>query len=258
MKVVLFAGGQGTRLRDYSETIPKPLVEVGNRPILWHLMKYYAHFGHTEFILCLGHGGQKIKEYFLHYDECATNDFVLSQGGRNVSLLSTDIQDWQISFIETGRSSSIGERLRRVRPLLGDDEVFLANYADGLSDLPLDAYIDDFHKQDVTACFVSVPAPHTFHIVHADHLNYVQRLEHVGSSDVRINAGFFVLRRELFDYLEPGEELVLEPFQRLMERRQLIAVPYDGFWHNMDTFKDKMILDELAASARPPWQVWST
>ena len=139
MKVVLFCGGMGMRLRDYSDQIPKPLVEVGQRPILWHLMKYYAHFGHKDFILCLGHGASKIKDYFLQYNECSTNDFVLSEGGRTVELLNTDIHDWTITFVDTGRNSSIGERLRRVRPYLGDDEMFLANYADGLSDLDLDA-----------------------------------------------------------------------------------------------------------------------
>src|SRR5262249_16994620 len=156
----------GMRLRDYSDQIPKPLVEVGQRPILWHLMKYYAHYGHTDFVLCLGHGAQKIKEYFLHYDECATNDFVLTQGGKTIDLLSTDINDWRTPFVDPGLTSSIGERLRRVRPLVEDDEAFLANYADGLTDLQLDKYIDDFLSRDLTACFLSVPAPHTFHIVH--------------------------------------------------------------------------------------------
>src|SRR6188472_4060793 len=137
MKVVLFCGGLGMRLRDYSDQIPKPLVEVGSRPILWHLMKYYAHYGHTEFILCLGHGAVGIKNYFLKYDEHTTNDFVLSQGGKKTELLGRDIEDWRITFVDTGLTSTIGERLRRVREHLGKDEMFLANYADGLSDLDL-------------------------------------------------------------------------------------------------------------------------
>ena len=119
MKVVLFCGGMGMRLRDYSDQIPKPLVDVGQRPILWHLMKYYAHYGHKDFVLCLGHGAQKIKEYFLHYDEAATNDFVMTDGGRGVELLSRDIDDWRITFVDTGLTSSIGERLRRVRDHIG-------------------------------------------------------------------------------------------------------------------------------------------
>jgi glucose-1-phosphate cytidylyltransferase len=259
MKVVLFCGGQGTRLRDYSETIPKPLVEVGAQPILWHLMKYYAHYGHKEFVLCLGHGAAKIKEFFLRYDECVANDFIIAPGGRGargVSLLRRDIDDWRITFIDTGISSSIGERLRRVREHLGKDEMFLANYADGLSDLDLAGCVESFRVRDKIASFVSVPAPHTFHIVQTDADNHVTQLEAVAKSQVRINGGFFVLRREIFEYMRPGEDLVLEPFERLIEKRQLLAVPYDGFWRNMDTFKDKMVLDELLAQGRAPWQVW--
>jgi glucose-1-phosphate cytidylyltransferase len=257
MKVVLFAGGMGARLRDYSDQIPKPLVEVGQRPILWHLMKYYSHYGHRDFIVCLGHGGQKIKQYFLNYDESATNNFVLSNGGKQVELLSTDIHDWTITFVDTGLTATVGERLRLVEPYLGSDEYFLANYADALSDLPLDGYVDSFIERGTIGCFLSVPAPHTFHIVHADQDQYVQALEHISESRVRINAGFFVFRRDVFEYMRPNEELVIETFQRLIDKRELLAVPYDGFWQNMDTFKDKMLLDEIYARGNPPWQVWA-
>jgi glucose-1-phosphate cytidylyltransferase len=256
MKVVLFCGGMGMRLRDYSDQIPKPLVEIGQRPILWHLMKYYAHFGHTEFILCLGYGGQKIKDYFLHYDECATNDFVLTHGGHHVELLSKDIEDWKITFVDTGRSSLIGERLRRVKDHVGDDEVFLANYADALTDMDLNAYIDHFTERDTTAIFVTVPAPHSFHVVHSDDDGFVEGLEQVGRSPVRMNAGFFVMRNRIFDYIEPGDELILEPFERMIEKKELLAYPYDGFWRNMDTFKDKVELEEIVNAGDPPWQLW--
>jgi glucose-1-phosphate cytidylyltransferase len=256
MKVVLFCGGQGTRLRDYSEQIPKPLVEVGHRPILWHLMKYYAHFGHKDFVLCLGHGATAIKEFFLKYNECIPNDFVLSEGGRKIDLLHKDIDDWRITFVDTGLNSNIGMRLRQVRDHVASEEMFLANYADGISDLDLPRYIESFRERRKTACFLSVPAPHTFHIVHADQENVATRLELVAQSPVRINAGFFVLRREIFDYLHPGEELVLEPFERLMAKRELLAVPYDGFWRNMDTFKDKMQMDEMVQKGNTPWQLW--
>jgi glucose-1-phosphate cytidylyltransferase len=257
MKVVLFCGGLGMRLRDYSDVIPKPLVEVGVRPILWHLMKYYAHYGHKEFVLCLGHAGSAIKNFFLKYDECLSNDFVYSEGGKKLELLARDIHDWSITFVDTGLNATIGERLRRVREHLQRDEAFLANYADGLSDLDLGEYVDSFMKRDKIACFLSVPAPHTFHIIHADPDNHVSKLEHVARSPVRINGGFFVLRREIFDYMNPGEELVLEPFQRLIEKRQLLAIPHDGFWQNMDTFKDKMQLDEMVSRGKAPWKVWT-
>jgi glucose-1-phosphate cytidylyltransferase len=257
MKVVLFCGGLGMRLRDYSDQIPKPLVEVGHRPILWHLMKYYAHYGHKEFILCLGHGASAIKSYFLKYDECTTNDFVYAEGGKKLTLLNRDIDDWSITFVDTGLSSSIGERLRRVRPHLQGDEMFLANYADGLSDLDLNAYVEMVKARQVIASFVSVPAPHTFHIVHADAQDNLVKLEHVTRSPVRINGGFFALRKEIFDYLQPGEELVIEAFSRLVEKRQVLAVPHDGFWQNMDTFKDKLQLDEMMARGHAPWQAWA-
>lgn len=256
MKVVLFCGGMGMRLREYSETTPKPLVDIGPRPVLWHLMKYYSYYGHRDFILCLGYGAHKIKEFFLHYDEWATNDFVLADGGRTVEMLSKDIDDWRITFVDTGAESNIGERLRRVQRFLGDDEVFLANYADGLSDLPLDDYVDMFLARDRVACFLSVPLPQSFHVVHTNDEGDVTGLEPVSTSQLRINAGFFVLRHEIFDYLNPGEELVVEPFARLVAEQRLQAYHYDGFWRPMDTFKDKLELDRIAASGDAPWQVW--
>jgi glucose-1-phosphate cytidylyltransferase len=258
MKVVLFCGGFGTRLRDYSEQTPKPLVDVGSRPILWHLMKYYAHFGHKEFILCLGYGAGAIKNFFLKYDECVSNDFVLSAGGRNIELLQRDIDDWRVTFVDTGLQSTIGERLRRVRDYVAQDEMFLANYADGLSDLDLRGYVESFRNRNKIACFMSVPAPHTFHIVHADAEQHATKLELVARSPVRVNAGFFVLRRQIFEYMKPGEDLVIEPFERLIAERQLLAIPHEGFWRNMDTFKDKMQLDEMVAQGHVPWQVWAS
>jgi glucose-1-phosphate cytidylyltransferase len=244
------------RLRDYSDQIPKPLVPVGQRPILWHLMKYYAHFGHTEFILCLGHGALKIKQFFLDYHEWESNDFVLSEGGSRVEMLSTDIDNWSITFVDTGYDSNIGERMRRVRKYVDADEMFLANYGDGLSDLDLNQYVSNFAATGHTASFMTVSVPHTFHIVHSNAEGYVEKFEHIAESTVRVNAGFFAFRQGIFDVLWPGEELVLQPFQRLIDRRDLLAVNYDGFWKSMDTFKDKVLLDEIAASGKAPWQVW--
>ena len=147
------------------DRLPKPLVDVGQRPILWHLMKYYSHYGHNEFILCLGYGAHKIKEFFLRYDEWATNDFVLSKGGRDVQMLSTDIDEWQITFVDTGHDSNVGERLRRVQRHLGGEELFLELRRRALRP-SLDRYIDRFLTHDKTAAFLTVPVPHTFHIVH--------------------------------------------------------------------------------------------
>jgi glucose-1-phosphate cytidylyltransferase len=256
MKVVLFCGCLGTRLRDYSDEIPKPLVPIGSRPILWHVMRYYAHFGHTEFILCLGYKGDAIKKYFLTYDECISNDFVFSAGGRDVELLKKDIDGWRITFVDTGLRSNIGERLRRVRKYVENDEVFLANYSDGLSDLDCTSYVDSFVERNKIASFLSVKVPQTFHIVHADADGYATKLESAESSNIRVNGGFFAFRPEIFDYMKAGEELVVEPFARLADQRELVAVAHQGFWRAMDTFRDKIELDAILAAGRAPWQVW--
>jgi glucose-1-phosphate cytidylyltransferase len=168
MKVVLFCGGLGTRLREHSDTIPKPLVNVGYRPILWHLMRYYASFGHTDFVLCLGYRGDMIREYFLKYNEAMTNDFTLSGDSGEVELYSRDLDNWRITFVDTGLHSNIGQRLMRVKPYVDKDEVFLANYADGLSNLPLDRLVSDFQKRKVVATFASVRSAQSFHTVRAD------------------------------------------------------------------------------------------
>jgi glucose-1-phosphate cytidylyltransferase len=217
-------------------------------------MRYYAQFGHKEFILCLGHKGSAIKNYFRNYDECLHNDFVFTNGGSSVELLKNDIADWRITFVDTGERSTIGERLRRVRKFVEPDELFLANYSDSLTDLNLNEYIDGFKQRGKIASFISVRVPQTFHIVRADAEGHLMGLEFVGDSPIRINGGYFVLRRDIFDYMNPNEELVVEPFQRLIEKRELVAVPYDGFWRSMDTFRDKTELDELMLKGPAPWQ----
>jgi glucose-1-phosphate cytidylyltransferase len=256
MKVVLFCGGLGTRLREHSETIPKPLVNIGHRPLLWHLMRYYAHFGHKEFILCLGYRGDMIREYFLNYREAMTNDFVLSEGGRKIELLDSDIDDWRITFVDTGMHSNIGQRLLRVRKHLENEERFLANYSDGISDLPLDDLIADFERKKVVASFASVNSSHTFHTVQSTEDGYVTGISALNEAPIWLNGGFFALRGDIFDYIREGEELVVEPFARLIEKRLLATYPYRGFWHAMDTFKDKITLDRMEAQGNCPWMVW--
>ena len=256
MKVVLFCGGLGTRLREYSDKIPKPMVNIGYRPILWHVMKYYAHYGHKDFILCLGYKADYIKNYFLNYDECLSNDFVLSEGGRNLELLSTDIDDWKITFVDTGLMSNIGQRLKAVEKYLKGEEMFLANYSDGLTDLPLSRAIEYFYEQQKTACFLSVKPTQSFHVVSLKENGQVKAIEHIAHSDMWINGGYFIFKREIFDYINDGEELVQEPFSRLIEQEQLTAYPYKGFWACMDTFKDKQKLDELYERDEAPWEVW--
>jgi len=258
MKVVLFCGGLGTRLRDYSESIPKPMVTIGYRPILWHVMKYYAHFGHKDFILCLGHGADAIKNYFLNYNECVSNDFVLSGGGKDVKLLSSDIHDWRITFADTGVNANIGQRLWAAQRYLHGEEMFLANYSDGLTDLPLPLQLDHFRQQGKIASFLCVRPNLSYHVVslHQGSGNLVSGIHDISNGSVRINGGFFVFNARIFEYIREHEELVAEPFQRLIQEEQLVAYPYDGFWESMDTFKDKQRLESLCASGSAPWEVW--
>jgi len=258
MKVVLFCGGFGMRIRDYSDTVPKPMIEIGTRPLLWYLMKYYSTFGHNDFILCLGYKGDVIKKYFLNYDEWLSNDFVLTHGGKDVNMLSTDTQEWKITFVDTGLKSNIGQRLKAVEKHLEGEEMFLANYTDGLSDLPLNDYIGDFVRSGKTACFMAVKPTSSFHVVDIDETQQVRGIRHLAESEIWMNGGFFVFRKEIFKYMENGEELVSEPFRRLIEKGELLSRKYHGFWMCMDTFKDKQQLDDIYSLGDAPWEVWKS
>lgn len=257
MKVVLFCGGLGTRLREHSDTVPKPLVNIGYRPILWHLMRYYAHFGHREFILCLGYRGDMIREYFLNYRKEMTNDFTLHTGAGRVELHGRDLDDWRVTFVDTGLHSNIGQRLLRVREHVQDEDVFLANYADGLSDIPLDRQVERFLDSGMIADFASVRSAQSFHVVQSDQDGLVSALGLSPQQELWINGGFFVLRPEVFDYIEEGEDLVEEPFFRLIERRRLSTFKWDGFWKCMDTYKDKITYDRMEARGECPWNMLS-
>lgn len=256
MKVVLFCGGLGLRLREYSETVPKPMVPIGYRPVIWHLMKYYAHFGHKDFILCLGHRGDLIKDYFLRYEETVSNDFVLSGGGKKVELIQSDIDDWRISFIDTGLESNLGQRLVKVKEHLTGEEMFLANYSDGLTDLHLPDMLEHFEKSGAVGSFLCAKPALSFHFVTFGASGGVEAITDIEGSGLRVNSGYFAFRQEIFDYIEDGEELVVKPFDRLIEAKRLVAYKYDGFWRGMDTFKDKKGLDDLCAKGNAPWEVW--
>jgi glucose-1-phosphate cytidylyltransferase len=256
MKVVLFCGGLGMRLRDYSEKVPKPLVPLGYRPILWHLMKYYAHYGHSDFILCLGYKGDAIKEYFLNYDECLSNDFVLSKGGRRIDLLRKDIEDWRITFVDTGNSANVGERLKAVQPFLEGEKMFLANYSDGLTDFELPLLIEEAKRTDAVGTFLTVRPNYSFHFVARAPDGTVLGVEDIVGANAWINGGFFVFRHEIFDFMKAGEELVEQPFQRLIQKRKLRAHDYTGFWRCVDTFKDLQALEQLYTQGNAPWEVW--
>ncbi len=255
MKVVLFCGGLGMRIREYPEPVPKPMITIGYRPILWHVMKYYAHYGHKDFILCLGYKADAVKSFFLNYDECVSNNFVMTNGGKELRLMSSDIDDWNITFVDTGILSNVGQRLRAVKPYLEGESMFLANYSDGLTDMPLPEYVDHFLCREKVGSFLAVRPNQSYHVVSFDG-DIVQGVQQIGEADIWINGGFFIFRSEIFNYLNEGEELVEQPFQRLIEEGQLIAHKYDGYWACMDTFKDRQLLDEVYTRGQAPWEVW--
>ena len=201
MKVVLFCGGMGMRMKEYSETIPKPMVNIGYRPVLWHVMKYYAHFGHKDFILCLGYKADYIKNYFLNYNESLSNDFVLSKGGEEIQLFNSDIEDWKITFADTGVKSNIGERLSAVKKYLEGEDMFLANYSDGLTDFPLPELLDFFSNSNKTACFLSVKPNLSYHIVNVDNNRIVSGINAITRSDIWINGGYFAFTKDIFNYI---------------------------------------------------------
>jgi glucose-1-phosphate cytidylyltransferase len=255
MKVVLFCGGRGTRLGGLQDGIPKPMIRVGYRPILWHIMKYYAHFGHKEFILCLGYKADAIKEYFLNYNEYISDNFTMRNGKNELRRKKRDLDDWTINFVDTGINANIGQRLMAVREYLGSDKVFLANYADGLCDLDLDKMLAFFKQSGKTACFICVHPSQTFHVVDIANDGLVKNIQYVRDTNLMINGGFFIFKNEVFNYMRPGEELVVEPFQRLMAANQLVGYRHERFWC-MDTFKEHQELNDMHDLGNTPWAVW--
>jgi glucose-1-phosphate cytidylyltransferase len=256
MKVVLFCGGLGMRMRDGVTTGPKPMALVGERPLLWHVMRYYAHFGHTDFVLCLGYGASAVKDFFLHYDETRSNDFVLEGGARDLRLIRTDISDWRITFVDTGLNSPIGERLRRVRPHLGDEPMFMANYADVLTDAPLPDMIERFAASNAVASLLAVPPQSSHHAVDIGDDGLILGVTPIRDLQLWENGGYFVFRPEIFDELDKDEDLVEDALVRLVRRGRVLAYPYKGYWSPADTVKERIQLDERYQRAECPWMIW--
>lgn len=257
MKVVLFCGGYGMRMRDDVDDVPKPMQMIGDRPLLWNVMRYYAHFGHREFILCLGYGARHVIDYFRNYDETRSNDFVLRKGGRQVELLHSDISDWEITFVHTGIDTPIGERLRRVREYVDGDDVFAANYADVLTDAPLDLMERKFRASGAVGQLLSVPPQAAFHIVETDQDCTVRSIVPVSALPIRENGGYFFFTPGVFDQLQEGDDLIGDACMRLVADGRLIAWPHSGFWKPADTVKERSELDMMARHGQRPWALWA-
>lgn len=253
MKVVLFCGGLGMRIRDYADNIPKPMIPVGDKPILWHLMNCYSEAGYKDFILCLGYKANVIKEFFLNDRPQLYNDCVISRGGAEVKLLGQPREDWKITMIDTGVWRNIGERLWAVREHLEGEEMFMANYSDGLAALDLPGMIEVFKKSGKVACFLAVRPSFSLHFVDISQDGRVTDIKSSDEAKLWINGGFFIFRPEVFKYMRKGEELVEAPFRRLIEDDQLLAIRHEGFWRPMDTLKDRQVLEELVEKGIAPW-----
>lgn len=234
MKVVLFAGGRGLRMRDGAADVPKPLSMLAGRPLLWHVMSWYAAHGHTEFVLCLGYRADDVMQVMREQAE----------------------PHWDVTFVDTGLDTPIGQRLAAVRELVEHDEMFLANYADLLSDVPLEAMVDAFTASGATAALLAVRPQASFHLLEVGSGGLVQRVAPVTEAPMWQNGGFFVMRPEVFDVIGDGEELVDEPFARLASGGRLLAYPWEGFWAPLDTQKDRQRLQDLSQSGRTPWMTW--
>ncbi|MEU0570249.1 glucose-1-phosphate cytidylyltransferase [Nonomuraea sp. NPDC005983] len=256
MKVVLFCGGRGSRMRSDlpGGDMPKPMQLVGPRPLVWHVMRYYAHFGHKEFVLCLGYGAQHIKDFFLTYQETVSNDFVLSGG--QVRLLSADISDWTITLADTGVDSPIGERLRRVREHLDGEEMFLANYADVLTDAPLHDIVERFSASGAGASMMVVPPTNTFHVIELGERGLVGGITPVADMPLWVNGGFFVLTPEIFEHIPENGDLVADGCAELAKRGRLVAYPHRGYWRPSDTVNQRLELDRAWARGERPWALW--
>ncbi len=254
MKVVLFCGGYGMRMRDGVSDLPKPMQSVGPRPLIWHVMRYYAHFGHKDFVLCLGYGAHHVKNYFLNYDETESNDFTLHGG--EVELLGSDIQDWNITFVQTGLDSPIGERLRRVKALVKDEEMFHANYADVLTDAPLDKMVEEFAASRSIGQLMAVPPQSAFHCVDVSDDGKLDSITTLQEMPLWENGGYLMFRPEVFDHMFVNCDLIGDVCRPLAKHGRMRAYRHRGFWQPADTVKERNALEAAYQGGTRPWMLW--
>ncbi|HHL38944.1 MAG TPA: glucose-1-phosphate cytidylyltransferase [Deltaproteobacteria bacterium] len=258
MQVVILCGGMGTRLKEETEFRPKPMVEIGGKPILWHIMKIYSHYGFKEFILCLGYKGSIIKEYFLNY-EYMTNDFTIELGSEKSITVhnARNNHDWKVTLAETGLDTLTGGRIKRIEKYIEGD-TFFATYGDGLADIDIRELLAFHRRSGKTATLTGFHPISRFGVIEVDKDYTVERFREKPRLDGLISGGFFVFNRKIFDYID-GDDSILErqPMHRLAEERQLAMYHHQGFWHSMDTYRDFLDLNRMWEEGKTPWKVWN-
>ncbi|MDA8792866.1 glucose-1-phosphate cytidylyltransferase [Bacteriovoracaceae bacterium] len=262
MKTVILCGGFGTRIRDVADNIPKPMIPIGGLPIMWHIMKYYSHWGHKDFILCLGYKAEVIKDFFLNY-ESRTRDLTINLGMKDTErvtyLTKCEESDWQVTLSNTGLNTMTGGRVRRIKNYLKNEKTFMLTYGDGVSDIDIDDLIKFHHSHGKAVTVSGVRPPGRFGELEKTKEGLVTGFnEKPQTSGGRINGGFFVCNQEIFNFLDGDDKLVLEqePMNRLVEAKELMVYEHDGFWQPMDTYREYSLLNSLYNSEKAPWVKW--
>jgi glucose-1-phosphate cytidylyltransferase len=258
MKVVIFAGGLGTRISEETEIKPKPMVEIGGKPILWHIMKIYSHYGFNDFIICLGYKGYAIKEYFMHY-YMHNSDMTIELGNNKVDVHYTNAESFKVTLVDTGLETKTAGRLKRVQSYIGNED-FMLTYGDGVANIDVKKLVD-FHKSHGKAATVTAIQPEArFGGMELSDKNEVVNFKEKPKGDGKwINAGFFVLKPEVFDYLDENSDDIMwedAPLEKLSKHQQMLAYKHDGFWKCMDAMRDKIELEELWKLKKAPWKIW--
>lgn len=260
MKVVILCGGYGTRIRSVAEDIPKPMIPIGEYPILWHIMKYYASMGHNEFILCLGYKSSVIKDYFLNY-EIHTTDFSITLGEKDSLKIHNNHSeaDWKITFAETGLDAMTGARIKKIKKYIDSDETFMLTYGDGLSNININELVS-FHKNhNKILTLTGVRPAGRFGEIRSEPDGQITEFnEKPQATGGRINGGFFVCNYALFDNIDDGDDVVFEqnPVRKLVEKGELMQFNHDGFWLPMDTFREYSLLNKIYSNEQAPWKIW--
>lgn len=256
MQVVLLCGGKGTRLQEHTVSIPKPLIEVGGYPILWHVMRYYSHFDHKQFVLSLGYLGAKIKEFFVEHQEWRHQDFRFRVGKEESHLESfTPMEEWDITFSDTGLETNTGGRIKRIERYIAGD-TFMASYSDGLSNVDLNRLLEFHNSHGKVATLTAVNPASPFGVLEIDARGTVGGFREKPRLDNWINGGFFVFSRRIFEWLGDNDNLEADAFPKLAEAGELMAYQHHGFWECMDTYKHSVHLNTLWETETAPWKVW--